>query len=508
MNIITRLLYIWIIKIAQSYKFRRFLLLKSLYIKTYEDGFNYHGIDCISEPIAIGAGYYNKENYYYYCFLYSIIYNWRPEVSHIDGVNLILNKLGLKLTPVFVDNSSDLITKTKLSIDNDCPVLMLFDYFDMFYSTTYRETHGIHGVLATGYDTEKSVIVIKEKSHVRGEIPLCEFQLTEEMLSDIWVKSNNYRNQNNWAHCNQIYSIEKSCEPEINSYEQIIKELLDGQYLKNNNSLSIEIENFDRVICGFKNSNANAISFRSRYTGSVAMFFKLIDKFISSANLEDSFYNELYLFRNDYMKYRNEVISIISKYAFKGKHLDNNKKNEILEKIHTYDNELHFKILNFYEQLKDQGKYPDKNVTANLKNYAANCICTASSEYQEGETNILCANRAVDGKYSKRISDMWASDDLVGDHWLKVDLGKQACISKFIIRHEFISKLYYLVDYKIQGSNDDIIWDDLVVTEDNNKDITMHEITTSSYRYFRIYITKPSRVDNVARIMEFEILGE
>lgn len=68
MNIITRLLYIWIIKIAQSYKFRRFLLLKSLYIKTYEDGFNYHGIDCISEPIAIGAGYYNKENYYYYCF--------------------------------------------------------------------------------------------------------------------------------------------------------------------------------------------------------------------------------------------------------------------------------------------------------------------------------------------------------------------------------------------------------------------------------------------------------
>ncbi|MGB7605056.1 MAG: discoidin domain-containing protein [Lutisporaceae bacterium] len=482
--------------------------MKSLAIKTYEDGFGYHGIDCISEPIAIGAGYYNQDNYYYYCFLHSIFANWIPEVSHIERRNLILNKLGLKLTPIFVDNSKDLIAKTKLSIDNDCPVLIPLDYYYMFYAEYYNKTHGTHGVLATEYDTDRAVIVIRETSHIHEETPFYRFQLTEELLSNIWVKSNEHLNQNNLAHGNEIYSIEKSCEPEINSYEQIIQELLNGQYIKNNNSLLSEIENFDSVIEGFGKLDIHPYAFRSRYTESVDMFFKLIDKFIIALDLEDSSYNELYLFRNDYLKYRREVISVLTKYAFRGKSLDANKKSEIIEKIRKYDNELHLKILNFYEQFKNQTNYPEKNVTKNLKNYAANCSCTASSEYQEVETNILSASRAVDGKYSEQKSDMWASDELICDHWLKVDLGAQVCVSKFIIRHDFTSRLYYLVDYKIQGSNDDANWDDIVVTEDNNKDITINEITPSSYRYLRIYITKPSRVDSVARIMEFEILGE
>jgi len=482
--------------------------VKSLSIKTYEDGFGYHGIDCISEPIAIGAGYYNQENYYYYCFLHSIFANWIPEVSYIERRNLILNKLGLKLAPIFVDNSNALITKTKVSIDNNCPVLILLDYYYMFYAEDYRKSHGSHGVLATEYDTDRSVIAVRETSHVHEETPFYRFQLTEELLSDIWVKSNNYINQNNLSYCNQIYSIEKGCKPGINSYEQIIEELLDGEYIKNNNSLLNEIENFGTVIEGFKRLDIQPYAFRSRYTESVDMFFKLIDRFIISLDLEDGFYSELYIFRNDYLKFRREVISILSKYAFKGKNLDNNKKNEIIEKIHKYDNELHSKILNFYEQIRNQANYPEKNVTGNLKNYAANCNCTASSEYQEIGTNILCANRAVDGKYSDRRSDMWASDELMCDHWLKVDFGSQVCVSKFIIRHDFTSKLYYLVDYKIQGSNDDVNWDNLVIIKDNNKDITMHEITPSSYRYFRVYITKPSRFDSIARIMEFEVLGE
>jgi len=65
----------------------------------------------------------------------------------------------------------------------------------------------------------------------------------------------------------------------------------------------------------------------------------------------------------------------------------------------------------------------------------------------------------------------------------------------------------YLKNYKVQCSNDDFNWINLVDIVDNKEPLVKYDINLKAFRYFRIYITKPSNTDNIARIAEFEAWG-
>ncbi len=52
-----------------------------------------------------------------------------------------------------------------------------------------------------------------------------------------------------------------------------------------------------------------------------------------------------------------------------------------------------------------------------------------------------------------------------------------------------------------------IDWVNLREIEGNNKEQTINYMEKQKYRYYRIYITKPSKIDNMARIFGVECWG-
>jgi hypothetical protein len=141
-----------------------------------------------------------------------------------------------------------------------------------------------------------------------------------------------------------------------------------------------------------------------------------------------------------------------------------------------------------------------------LINYAPDALITASSELEAYGIRFK-AERVINGKYNGFDTDMWISNDTANPHWLMLDFKKEQAISKFVIIHDFRSPDLYLIDYSIQGSNNMIDWVNLAIIEGNNKEQTTSYVERKKYRYYRIYITKPSKIDNMARIFGIECWG-
>ena len=62
-----------------------------------------------------------------------------------------------------------------------------------------------------------------------------------------------------------------------------------------------------------------------------------------------------------------------------------------------------------------------------------------------------------------------------------------------------------LVDYIIQGSNDNLHWEDLFQEVNNQKAINLYYFKGQSYQFFRVYITNPSTQGSAARLLEFQV---
>ena len=136
------------------------------------------------------------------------------------------------------------------------------------------------------------------------------------------------------------------------------------------------------------------------------------------------------------------------------------------------------------------------------KSVTADCIYNAGF----APTNVVDGNI----KDYVNIRPMWLTNLLGTPHWLTVDMGSATNVSKFLITHGPASGYSghsdtYLRDFKIQGSNDNSLWNDLLTVTDNTiSDTTTHEIMPQSYRYFRVYITRAG-VSGFAGICEFRI---
>ncbi|NJD01338.1 MAG: discoidin domain-containing protein [Ruminiclostridium sp.] len=177
-------------------------MLKSLKIDYYSNGYSGMHTNCIDNPIAGAAGYYNYDNYFYYSFYYSIFKNWTSSKKY-DWLTFreeILGKLGLRLKFNEITNPSELIASIKENIDNNCPIVMIVKYCTLFFLGSYlTDTKLNHAIAISDYDSEKKIIVIREcllnkevtQNVMRGD-PFFKLQLTEDLISDMWLKSNNF----------------------------------------------------------------------------------------------------------------------------------------------------------------------------------------------------------------------------------------------------------------------------------------------------------------------------
>jgi len=116
---------------------------------------------------------------------------------------------------------------------------------------------------------------------------------------------------------------------------------------------------------------------------------------------------------------------------------------------------------------------------------------TASSESFDGnrmsvfnETNFLLW-----------VADTWQNE------WVRIDFGEQ--IEVLYVIHRNGTELGTPKEWKIQGSNDDSTWDDLLVVEQSERVAAdePHELPiTGMYRYYRLFVTESWDDENVIRV--------
>jgi alpha-mannosidase len=127
----------------------------------------------------------------------------------------------------------------------------------------------------------------------------------------------------------------------------------------------------------------------------------------------------------------------------------------------------------------------------------------------DGSVGAETPGMAIDGSVVN--NSKWAVTG-AEPHWLRVDLGSNCDVNKFVVKHGGAggeNAGYDTVAFKIQSSNDGSTWTDRVNVTGNTSNITSHPITGINTRYVRLYITDASNVtnDTAARIYEFEVWG-
>ena len=115
-------------------------------------------------------------------------------------------------------------------------------------------------------------------------------------------------------------------------------------------------------------------------------------------------------------------------------------------------------------------------------------LCNGGVASASGETGVNIAAHAFDGLHPR-----WAHDGGAFPKWIKYDFGDGVSqkIEKIVL-----TRFYNQVkDFKVQGSNDNINWDDVSTEQCANTDGDYETVTftfTNNYgkhRYVRIYIT-------------------
>ncbi|MBN3524389.1 endo-beta-N-acetylglucosaminidase [Paenibacillus apiarius] len=150
-----------------------------------------------------------------------------------------------------------------------------------------------------------------------------------------------------------------------------------------------------------------------------------------------------------------------------------------------------------------------RDEVALARNLALDKKVTASSFVSDGEAPQF----AVDGKVTD--NSKWCAVYTSKDkfpHWMVVDLGKDAKLSKFIIHHAESGGEGPSLNtrgFKIQLSNDGENWTDAVTVTDNSSAVSTHQIPLTNARYVKLITTQPSQTwaDVAARIYEFEVHG-
>lgn len=110
-------------------------------------------------------------------------------------------------------------------------------------------------------------------------------------------------------------------------------------------------------------------------------------------------------------------------------------------------------------------------------------VVTSDSAVQEAE-------KAFDGKWDAD-KDGWISDSTDSDHWVAVDMAEEVGANKFVIKH--FPGEHVTSDFEIQGSNDERDWVTIKSFTGNTQEETIVLLDEAvSYRYYRLYITKPN----------------
>ena len=189
-----------------------------LNIPAYADGYTASNTNCVDIPIAGACGHYDPENYYSYSFLYGAQLNWGEPRGWLTTRNRILDHLGLALRPQPIRDDSELVPRVRRSLDAGSPIVLLVKYGALFYCEYYAWGDFDHAILVGDYDVERGIVGIRDREVVREHIRsglfrgdiLQRLQITDDMLRDIWIRSDRMFEVENSIHRGHFYSIDRT----------------------------------------------------------------------------------------------------------------------------------------------------------------------------------------------------------------------------------------------------------------------------------------------------------
>jgi hypothetical protein len=135
-------------------------------------------------------------------------------------------------------------------------------------------------------------------------------------------------------------------------------------------------------------------------------------------------------------------------------------------------------------------------------------VAVTASDFTQTPNNSEAPANAIDGKPDTR----WGSST-PGDQWLRIDLGKDCHVIRWVVRHAHSNgepAEANTADFTLQKSTDDANWTDVDAVQGNVLDLTDRRIARQFARYLRVLIKKPNRLPNnnpTAHLYGVEIYG-
>jgi post-segregation antitoxin (ccd killing protein) len=157
-------------------------------------------------------------------------------------------------------------------------------------------------------------------------------------------------------------------------------------------------------------------------------------------------------------------------------------------------------------ELYYHSKYANQNaLVVEGSNLTQNGIAKATASVSDDVWGTT-PDKAIDGKYSGW-TEQWCSGGNTTAKWLKVDLGKNYLINRYILRHAepYEPGRGVMRNFKIQKSLDGQNWVDVDVVVDNIEGVNDKVLSTFAARYVRIDIQIPPNSATCERIYEFEL---
>lgn len=328
-------------------------------------------LNCIRNPIAYATTCYDFQNYNKY-FLISYWYDtWRVlDKNFIEEQNSFLDYLNIELKQEITQDQDLFIHMIQNHIDQDQPVFIFLDYYNIFYNKTfYKKEHIPHGIIITGYDETNHTFGLRERIIINPD-GLYDFQLTEDMMYDMWEASCETLRKEHKIYYFQKYNNAMSLE---------IEEILQNLYLEaEQNTLIRYIQKFDTEFTA-----VDGFILRRQYDATV-YFFELLEKII----LSNALVSETEEFAKKYLEFINLFINKTIKNMMIGE-ISKNKMEKEIKQLLELDHQLFTlidKILSNYQS---------------IKNVAYQCKVTASSMV---ESDIAYSpDKTVNGKYSDEV---------------------------------------------------------------------------------------------------------
>lgn len=458
--------------------------MKNLLIDYYADGFNVEEIDCWDMTLACACGVYNKENYYFYSFLYAMFNNW--PWSNKPVTEQVLKLLGVGQNEYHVNSGEELINKIYDAIDLGNPVLMLLRYNKIFFNSLYKKESDLnHVLLITGYDKERQLLNVRDylfakkftKAVVQGSADIfIDFAIKDEYVIEMWQETKK-------EGVNSLFILERNDDPLIADYESLLQFFLEN--------VSVDKKNYERYNTA---AEGDYKLLRQKLYRNVSMLLRVVRRAFNEGHciLRNIQGDKLEEAMQQMIKKRDMYASKMIKEMMR----DQTISDEAIHVIADYDQELY----RFIKEVFEQTEFVKIITQGNEKNIALHMPVTCDSE----NATALAIN-AVNGKIEDEF-DCWLSDFEHEQHWLVVDLKRKRAANRFLIRHHPYKKKLVTRDYCIEGSNDLQNWDVLTAVVDNDKHNNILNITPEEYRYYKLNIQKANNInENAARIFSFEI---